>query len=202
MAIQLTTFTSPSALMSEFDQQRPNGLAKEFIARAVAMHLLRADLSALIEAHDLIAHVIDAAAGSNVVNAVVKALIASCAVIVPAGRTLPDAAVVLAGALAEVLNNQPRAFKAPESSQENTAIAPIDPYAALSAQDELVGLDLLSPSFEPLRFVLTRTIETVRPDLYQQYRRIKDCASATAREDAYQFAFGVLRKLIEKQTET
>jgi len=110
---------------------------------------------------------------------------------------------LLAGALSEVLDNKPRVFAASESVPKiaDGHSAETDEGGSQAAND-LTGIDLLSPAFEPFRVVLTRTLKMVRPELYDLYRRIKDSDSPASREDAYAFAFGVLAKLIEKQTGT
>lgn len=199
--IHLTSFPAaaspagPFAAILAYDALRPDGLTKEVVTRAAALGLLKGAGSAagLAELHDLLDPTVAAAiaAGVGVVNPVVKRVIALDALRVPPGQSVSDATAALAGAVYDVANNKPLTVAAPPPPEPT-------PAAPTAGPPDLSGLDLLGPAFEPLRVVLTRTLEAVRPDLYAEYRRIKDGGAATARADAYEFAFGVLAALIEQ----
>ena len=203
--LHLTTLPAPAspsdavAAILSYDADQPDGLTKEIIARAAALGLLAGadDRYVLTGLHDSLDTVVKAAAahGAGVVNAAVAHLLSTGLLNVPAGGSPLHAKAELAGAVYDVVNHKhltvaavtaaplPKLFAAP---------------GAVGAKDELDGLDLLSEKFETLRVVLTRTLASVRPALYAEYRKIKDGPTATAREDAYEYAFSVLATLIER----
>jgi hypothetical protein len=204
--IHLTTFPAPQppadpfAAVLAYDPQRPDGLTKEVVARAAALGLLTAagDAAALAQLHDDLdpAVVAAVAAGTGVVNPVVKRIVFLDALNVPAGRSESDATAALAGAVYDVVNHKPLTVTAAAKPAAAPAAAP--PAVATPAAADLAGLDLLADEFEPLRVVLTRTLQAVRPDLYAAYRTLKDAGTAGARERAYGYAFGLLRRLIDQ----
>ena len=214
MAIRLTRFPDPQAAsrpvteILTYDCFCPDGLTKEVIARAAALTLLKGfcDAATLIQLHEQIEAVVAqaAATGTSIVNTVVKRIVSLNALYVAAGQSASDATAALAGAVRDVADGKPLAVAdvtlptgwVPESAL--FADAPGAAGGGTGGSDGLAGLDLLAPEFEPLRLALTRTLKAVRPEVYAKYRQIKDSGAATARADAYEFAFGVLGKLIER----
>ena len=191
-----------------YDGQRPDGLTKEVIVRAASLGLLKAagGAASLVHLHDDLDATVAAAVagGAGVVNPVVKRLVALDAVNVPAGESVTDATAALAGSVYDVSLNKLLSIDTPAQpspAAKAGAVAPtVGPtFDGAGADDaDLSGLDLLSPEFEPLRLVLTRTLMAVRPDLYAAYRAMKDGGTADARERAYGYAFGLLRKVIDQ----
>jgi hypothetical protein len=214
MAFNLTKLPAPAypsdpvAALHTYDAQRPDGITKEVVARAAALNLLKAagHAASLVELHDLLDATVMAAvaAGAGIVNPVVKRLVSLGALAVQPGQSESDAKAALAGAAYDVAQRKQLTVTAiapaapPSSAAADAASSLFAPAGPAPGPHDLSGMDLLGPSFEPLRLVLTRTLLSARPDVYTAYRQIKDSGAPNAREEAYGYVFGLLAKLIEE----
>ena len=204
MPINLTTFPASAAFapLAALDAARPDGLAKEVLARGVAVGLLKGLTDGpgyLCDTYDLFAPAVSHAqqVAGGPVNSIVDRLLFLDAVAVPLGGDETDAVALLAGMVADVCAGKPLAIDAPP------ALPAVSPgggtptlFGGNGGPDDVSDLDLGSPAFGVLRHVWTRTLAVVKPEAYVEYRRLKQPGTPAAKRAAYGYAFGLLRQMI------